>query len=277
MDYKVTKNYTRDPKIVCMPGNDKLSHKETFTAERGNQCQQLAYCHGFFNTKGQPPKESYSVWFNSFLNINERFIPEGTVALDIGAYDGDTTLPIAFCTGKTGKVYAFECGEAFMSQLSPNVGLNPNLNIEAVPYALMPISGVHEFLYTGEDYNGGHPSTNSWVGSYKVPRLVRAISFNEYFNGKDIGRLSFVKVDVEGHDFHVLWSFKEVLKELRPVIHAEWFPRTDPYIYQVLQYLEYSLFCGFTLEPLTLGKSQWRQDIVLVPTEKIENFELQKT
>lgn len=216
----------------------------------------------------------YSKFFNEFLNINERFFSKGCTAIDIGAHDGDTTLPISTLTAG-GKTYAFECAEAFITQFGINLAYNPTLDIEAVPFALMPTSGIHEFLYcAGDDYNGGHPSTNSWVGTYKIPRLVRGINFFEYFANKDLSKLAFVKIDTEGHDFHILWSFKEALKSLRPVIHAEWFPRTDPFIYQVITHLGYEIYCGYSLEPLKLGESQWRQDIILVPSEKIVNFGL---
>jgi FkbM family methyltransferase len=277
MNYTVAVNYTESLSIALLSGNDKLSHKETFRVTRNGRSDVLTYCCSSFKDKApQTPNPLYSNFFNSFLNVNERFIKEGDTALDIGAYDGDTALPIAYLCGPTGKTYSFECGEAFMSQLSVNVGFNPSLNIEGIPAALMPKSGIEQFLYCATDYNGGHPSTNSWVGTYTVPRLVRAISFEDFSKGRDLSKLSFVKIDTEGHDFHILWSFKGFLKEKRPVIHAEWFPRTDPYIHQLTQFLDYRIFCGFTLEPVFLGNpdTKWRQDIILVPSEKVGQFGL---
>lgn len=266
--------YTTAAQIVPMPENDRLAFKETFGVTRGDHTRTITFCHPLAAAKGVV-KPGYEGFFNRFLQVNERFIPEGSVAIDIGAYDGDTTLPIAFLCGATGKTYAFECGESFMSQLSINVGMNLGLNIEAIPAALMSESGIYEFNYCSSDYNGGHCSTNNWVGTYNAKRLVRAISWAEFSKGRDLSRLAFIKVDTEGHDFHILWSFRETIKALRPVIHAEWFPDTDSYIAETLTYLGYSLFCGFTLDPLTIGVSSWRQDIIMVPTERLSTYGLE--
>jgi FkbM family methyltransferase len=274
MEYEIKHQYVSNSQIRHLPDNDQLTHIETFDLDFRGKKQSLTYCHKKLNHKGRLDFESYSVWFNKFININDRFIRLGSVAIDIGAYDGDTTLPIAVLVEK-GKVFAFEPSPSFSSQLNINLGYNPTLNIEGCPYAVMPEEGIQEFMYCATDDNGGAPSTNYFVGTYTIPRLVRAVNFRKFFEGKiSFGDISFIKIDTEGHDFHILWSFKEILREVRPVIHAEWFPRTDPYIFQLLNFLDYKLFCGFTLKNLILGQCDWRQDIILVPTERVSSLDL---
>lgn len=260
--------------IEELPKNDRLCYKEIFSIKKDKLIENIIYCHSNFDIKNKKDLSLYSKQFCDLVNIFQRFIFPGDVALDIGAYDGDTTLPIAHLCGKFGKTYAFECGEAFCSKLSVNAGFNPHLNIELIPAALMPESGIHTFLYCPTDYNGGHHSTNSWVGTYTVPRLVRGISFEDFSKGKDLSKLSFIKVDAEGHDFHILWSFKDFIKTVKPVIHAEWFPQTDLYIKELADYIGYETFCGFTLEPITIGISSWRQDILLIPRENLNKYDL---
>jgi FkbM family methyltransferase len=275
MNYKTLNQYTSNSTIRSLGKNDKLSMEEKFEVNIRGRNFPVTYCHPKVGKDAAALyKPEYNKFFNEFLNTNERFIPDGSYAIDIGAYDGDTTLPIAALCGRNGLVYSFECGEAFMSQFSINSGLNPHLNIVGVPLALMPTTGIHEFLYSPDDYNGGHHSTNSWVGTYTVPRLIRGVSFKDFSSNQDLSKISFIKVDTEGHDFHILLSFKEFIKQVRPVLHVEWFPRTDPYMRQLVEYLGYSIFCGFTLEHIVLGQSQWRQDLVLVPKEKINQFQL---
>jgi FkbM family methyltransferase len=281
MQYKIENNYVSNTKIEVLSGNDLLTHRETFDVDFQGRKTKITYCHkkmghGTKNLNYSTDFSPYSTFFNEFLNVNARFFRPDSIAIDIGAYDGDTTLPISFLAGEKGLTFAFEPSPSFSSQLNINLGYNPQFQIIGCPYALMPEEGIHEFRYCLNDDNGGAPQTNSWVGTYTVPRLVRAVNFYNFFkntiNFKDI---SFIKADCEGHDFHIFWSFKEMIKDVRPVLHAEWFPRTDGYIKQLLDYLGYSLYCGFSLEKLTLGVSPWRQDIVLVPTEKAETFNLQ--
>lgn len=261
--------------LVHIPKNDKISYKETFKVYKNSELKNtLIYYHSYFNCNGKKDISLYSKSFCDQLNILSRFIPEGSTAIDVGAYDGDSTLLISYLCGKGGKVYAFECGEVFSSNLIINVESNLELDIEAIPAALMPESGIHEFLYCPTDYNGGYHSTNSWVGTYTVPRLIKGISFQDFSKNKDLSNLSFIKIDAEGHDFHILLSFKDYIKKIRPVIHCEWFPRTDAYIVELINFLDYKIFCGFTLAPVTIGFSEWRQDIILVPSEKINYYGL---
>jgi FkbM family methyltransferase len=274
MNYITKENYITRTDIQELVGNDCLTHKENFVVQYKNKTENIFYCHKKPDKRNSCDFEPYSVFFNEFININERFIVPGKIAIDIGAYDGDTTLPISFLAG-CGKTFAFECSPSFVSQLNINLGFNPQFNIESYPFAIMPEAGIHQFLYCATDDNGGHPSTNSWVGTYTVPRLIRAVNFIDFFKDKiDFNDISFIKVDTEGHDFHILWSFRDILKSVRPVLHAEWFPHTDRYIKQLIDYLDYEMFCGFTLKHIKLDVSDWRQDIVLVPREKIESFNL---
>lgn len=266
----------KDLKVKRLENNGKFLYRETFCALGNGKSLQITYHHSKdeLDENVNELVNPYCLVFNDLLNVWGRFIPEGSTVIDVGANDADTALPLAFLAGPTGATYAFEPGEQFALKFNVNAGSNPFLNIRGEALALMPTTGISEFLYDPRNYNGGHPSTNAWVGTYTEKRLVRTVSFKDYFAGKDISKLSFVKIDTEGHDLPILWSFKEVLKDLRPVISAEWFPRTDPLIKELAKYLDYETYCGFTLEPITLGRCAWRQDVILVPREKRGYFKL---
>jgi FkbM family methyltransferase len=261
--------------IQHLPKNDRVCYKETFlVSEQEGSEKTLYYYHSIFDKNFDIKNNFYAQRFASYVNTWARFIPKGSVAIDVGAYDGDTTLPIAYLCGDSGKTYAFECGEQFISKLNLNVYSNQCLNIEAVSAALMPYSGIHEFLYCPTDYNGGHHSTNSHIGTYTVPRLVRGVSFLDYFKDKDLSKLSFVKTDTEGHDFHILLSFKDDIKNLRPVICAEWFPGMNQFIIDLIEYIGYKAYSETTLLPIKISQEYWTQDILLIPSEKTEFYNL---
>ena len=269
-------NKVKDLRVQRLVDNGKFLWREAFCANMGGRSLQIVYHHSKDEPKDNAVEftNSYCSVFNDLLNVWGRFITDGSLVIDIGANDADTALPLAFLAGPTGVTYAFEPGEQFALKFNVNAGSNPFLNIRGEALALMPTTGISEFLYDPTNYNGGHPSTNAWVGTYTEKRLVRTVSFKDYFLNKNISKLSFVKIDTEGHDFPILWSFKEVLRDLRPTISAEWFPRTDPMIRDLAKYLDYETYCGFSLEPITLGRCAWRQDVVLAPREKREHFNL---
>ena len=214
---------------------------------------------------------------NNFINVNHRFIPDGSIVVDIGGYDGDTSILFGIMCGadRGGKVYTFEPSPSFASQLNINLGFNPALNIIPLPYAVMEKEGIHIFKYCATDDNGGCAATNELTGTYTVPRFVRAVNFLKFFerNPIDFNKLAMIKLDTEGHDFDILDSFKSTIKDYRWTLHCEWFPGTHQKIQNLLDYLDYKMYCGFSLEPLNVY-SKWRQDIILVPSEKISRFSL---
>jgi FkbM family methyltransferase len=252
-----------------LSGNDYLTRIERFSLNHGGHSHPIQYAWS-------RPSDgtTYGQGISEFIEKYSQFVVPHSIAIDIGANDGDTAIPLAVLT-QGGPVFAFEPGIQFASQLNINAGLNPSLNIICLPYAVMEKSGVHTFLYSPNDYNGGAAQSNAWVGTYTKPRLVRAVNFVEFFTGKiDFKKISFIKIDTEGHDFHILRSFADVLKTVRPVILAEWFPRTDNLIRQLASDLNYSVFCGFTYEPIIFGISKWRQDVLLIPTERLNQYDL---
>ncbi len=252
-----------------LDGNDKLSFKEEFDVINGNTKTRITYYHKY----GASIHSKYANTFRDSCSIYSRFIKPDSVVLDIGAYDGDTAIPLSYCAQK-GLVYAFEPGECFPSQLYVNIMANTNLPIHPIPAALMDKTGICEFLYCKNDNNGGHPSTNSWVGTYTQKRLVPTVSFQDFANGRDLSKLDFIKIDTEGHDFIILTYLGEIITKNRPVIHAEWFPQTNMLIKNFTDSTNYRIFDFTSLKPINIMSSAWTQDIILIPNEKIKNYKL---
>lgn len=268
LDYKVT------GVTPFSPTNNTIStHVQEFIVEWKETYHKVMYCCKRPDFTGKTIVSDERP-FSGFFDIVKRFVKPGSVAIDIGAYDGDTTIPLSILVGETGVVLAFEPHKISFARLSVNMQLNPRLNIRAYPYAVMPTAGRQTFLYASTDDNGGHPSTNSWVGTYDTPYEVDCINLEDFFKDKcPIENISFIKTDTEGHDFNILISMSKIMTIARPVIHAEWFPKTQDKLLEFLFQYNYLPFSGFTLEPIT-EKSKWTMDIVLVPKEKMKMFGL---
>lgn len=265
--------------IVQKPlfNNRWVSHCERFDVVYEGKTNPLTFYH-FKPDMGQKPVlPPYSGFFLSFFEMVSRFVRRGSIALDIGAYDGDTTLPIALAVGG-GRVLAFDPGPTFSSHLTLNVKSNAFLNIEAFPYAVMAEDGLQEFSYCDcvKDFNGGYAPANKWVGTYTTPRLVWGVNLERFLaaRGIDESNVSFIKIDTEGYDAILLLSLKGFLNRVRPVLHIEWFPKTENQIAEFVDYANYGVFCGFTLEKLNLDNCKWRQDLLLVPNDKTTDYDL---
>lgn len=272
MDFRIEKFFTRNVRFLRLPDNPLFSYMECFEVDFGNKAISIRWFHkkNFEINQCEP----YAKLVNAYMNVNYRFVRPGSIVIDIGANNGDTTIPLAILACG-GRVYAFEPGDAFLKYLTIQIGLNLGLNIEAYPYAIMEKEGIHKFMYApNEDYNGGYGESNAWVGTYTIPRFVRAVNFKSFFESKiRFEDVSFIKIDTEGHDFHLLLDFKEIINDVRPVINAEWFPKTSHKIVELVEFISYEILCGFTLEKITTGSS-WRQDIILVPKERIDSYNL---
>jgi FkbM family methyltransferase len=267
----IQRQFVSNIRVQQLPSNKTFSHLESFDVSYKGGVMSVQKFHKKNPHMDRP--DLYAKLFNGFFNVIHRFVRPGSVAIDIGAYAGEMAIPMAIAA-EGGKVYAFEPSDSFSKYLTISLGLNPTLNIEAYPYAIMEKDGIHKFLYCPTDDNGGCAASNAWVGTYTVPTYVRGIKFEPFFAPRiKFEDVSFIKIDTEGHDFHILQDFQDILKASRPVIYAEWFPKTENQISELASFLGYQILCGFTLERITMA-STWRQDIVLVPTELLSTYDL---
>jgi len=103
--------------------------------------------YGFEIKRFDLPKDGfieYAQWLHPFEGRKElvqgdidelrNYLSEGDVAIDIGAYTGDTTIPIAIAVGRTGITFALEPNKYVFPILEKNLdkvewdamALNPN-------------------------------------------------------------------------------------------------------------------------------------------------------
>jgi hypothetical protein len=74
---------------------------------------------------------------NNMIDFFKQFIKEGDLAIDIGANIGDTTVPIALCTGITGLTLGFDPNPFPFKILEKNAMLNKDkMKIIPLPYAI---------------------------------------------------------------------------------------------------------------------------------------------
>lgn len=167
----------------------------------------------------------------SFVDRMASLIPPSSFAIDIGAFTGDTTLPMALATGRDGLVLAFEPGPASFDFLLENLALNSLPQVTCAPNAVMRSAGEYVFHYTDSGYiNGGFSAsldiTPAGCGNLH-PWHVHGIHLTDYLAkhySAWIPKLSFIKIDTEGYDREILKANAALIRKHRPTIQVEVYP-----------------------------------------------------
>jgi FkbM family methyltransferase len=150
------------------------------------------------------------------------------VILDVGANTGLYTLAAA-AAGPAIQVIAFEPLAPVRGLLQRNVSLNPDLEsrITIEPVGLSSEAGSFSFYETIN--NRGYVSTSSSfepqhveiVGGEFVEHVIRTVTLDDFALSLGGRRVSFMKIDVEGHEHAVITGGRRFLAEHRPIFTVE--------------------------------------------------------
>jgi len=142
----------------------------------------------------------------------EKSIGRLRVAVDVGAHVGTYTLPLSSIADK---VIVIEPLEEARNVLFRNLRLNKITNVQIIPYAASSLRG--EVIFLVKKWGGSriHDSKNS-INSHHH-RKIRTLRIDDL----RIDCVDFLKIDVEGHEIHVLKGAKETLIRCRPLILLE--------------------------------------------------------
>lgn len=192
------------------------------------------------------------VIIQSEVNFFKQFIPKGSLAIDIGGNTGDTTVPMGLAAGKEGLVLGFDPNPHVFKVLDNNAGLNKDkTNIVALPFAISSEEG--EFYYGSSEAsysNGGiAEEANKKHGNFTLAQKVKGVNLQHYLEkhyASWLDKLSFIKIDTEGHDKEIIKSIAGLIIKYKPVVIAEVFTqltREERYeLYDVIADKGYDLF-----------------------------------
>ncbi|WP_353139022.1 FkbM family methyltransferase [Pseudopedobacter sp.] len=181
-----------------------------------------------------------------------QFIKEGDLAIDIGANIGDTTVPMALCTGKSGLTIGFDPNPFVFKILQKNASLNKTrYNLEPQPFAIS--TQDEEFFFVSSEAsfaNGAISSTKeSHHGQFVQPEKVYGVNLNTFLETKYPdweGKLTFIKIDTEGYDKEIIKSISDLILKYKPTIIAESFGASSDdakiELYDVISSKGYDIF-----------------------------------
>lgn len=149
--------------------------------------------------------------FSEIYKMRYVYPEPGECVFDIGAYKGDSAIFFADSVGPRGKVFAFEPTEKNFRTMVDNIRLNGLSNV------IVPINkGLSDRCGTMEalTFDWGAPS--SFISEHEGNEKVQITTIDEFVKEKDIKKLDFIKMDVEGLEYQVIRGAQETIKKFKP-------------------------------------------------------------
>ena len=155
-----------------------------------SRLSQEIYCDSFERKERQ------------FLN---NFLRQGDIYVDIGANIGLFTLIASHNVGENGQVYSFEpCLKTFQ-RLVRNVELNRMNNVQCFQIALSDHPGQVEMNVSLDGYDAWNSIAQPTAGNSFTVETVRTVKWDDFAHEHNLmGRVTLMKIDVEGWESHVL-------------------------------------------------------------------------
>ncbi|MDZ4716422.1 MAG: FkbM family methyltransferase [Cytophagales bacterium] len=175
------------------------------------------------------PGESGNTITQAHVDFYRQFVKPGDLVIDIGANEGDTSVPMALAAGKEGLTLALEPNPHVFKVLTRNASLNRSkTTIEPLNFAATAYDGEFTFGSGDPSYgNGGIVGfTHNEARNTRFTLNVTGRNLEQYLlkNYPDrLARLSFIKIDTEGYDKEIIKTMPAIIQTHKPVIVTECF------------------------------------------------------
>lgn len=152
-----------------------------------------------------------------FLKNN---LKPGDVYIDVGANVGAFALVACSHVGVQGKVIAFEPVSHVYDQLKYNVQLNHFSQMTIEKLALFNENTQLNLILSSNE-NLGMSSIFRHDAINGKTEIVNAVRGDDYFLQKNISRIDFIKMDIEGAELFALQGLEETLEKFKPILFVE--------------------------------------------------------
>lgn len=159
------------------------------------------------------------------LNLVRRNLPEGGTFIDVGANAGLYSL-LAWHWFKDVQIHAFEpvpfAYDAFQANMAKN-----RIGGDRLFLNQMAVGDENKTVHITTDFHSSNYLADSQSSEKTVP--VPCVTLDRYAQERGIGRIDFVKIDVEGKEFAVLAGAEQVLRRDRPKLLVELLEKPAPF------------------------------------------------
>jgi len=218
------------------------------------------------------------------VNFYKQIINKGDFIIDVGANEGDTTVPMAIAAGAEGTTLALEPNPHVFKVLTANAKFNKNkTNIIPLNFAATAQDGEFTFGSGDPSYgNGGIVGfTHNRKRNTRYTFQVTGKNLEQYLNkeyAQLLPKLKFIKIDAEGYDKEIIKNIPGIIETYRPYLATECFgPATEAEkleLFDMLTAKRYNLYrTDFTQKSKTKITRETMAvrstyDILAIPQEK---------
>lgn len=170
------------------------------------------------------------LWLKGDVNLEKvlflNLVSNGYVVFDIGANRGYYTLLFSHLVGDTGEVHAFEPVPPTFGHLTNEIAANKRFdNVVLNNVAISDVAGKAKLFLPDKDDGQAslrRHSSGSWQNICTVTEFeCEAVRLDDYTAAHTLGRLDFIKCDIEGAELLALKGAQSTLARFRPIISLE--------------------------------------------------------
>jgi FkbM family methyltransferase len=152
------------------------------------------------------------------VEMLRRSVNPGATVVDVGANIGVYSIESALAVGPNGRVISIEAAPGHVQKLRENIQLNRMTNVVVVEAALGAAPGEGRLSLPDGD-NLGMFTLGSVSGSQS--HLVAVRTLDDILDELGVDRVDFVKMDIEGSEYHALCGAQARVMGDRPTILIE--------------------------------------------------------
>lgn len=213
----------------------------------------------FFCTKNDKRTAPFEIMnFNKYegsdADLMYSLIKDGDTIFDIGANIGWYSLNISNKYPNV-KIYSFEPIPETFQQLSYNIKLNGNSNIQNFNFGFSDQEKIIEFFVS--EYTSVSSSAQNLTEENHVKLVECKVVLLDDFTSKRSLHIDFIKVDVEGAELLVFKGAQETIKRDSPIIFTEmlrkWSAKFNYHPNDIITFfknLNYKCYTGITINHL---------------------------
>ena len=152
------------------------------------------------------------------IRLFSTLVNKGDVILDIGANIGCTAIYFGdTCTS----VHAFEPSPTTFSYLKNNISKSGMNNITLHNFAIGSEPGESTITFSPDNRSGGFVSDKTQASIGHTVEQIDVRRLDDTINSLEINYVDFIKIDVEGFEWHVLDGGRETLNQFQPLVVLE--------------------------------------------------------
>ncbi|TLD68428.1 FkbM family methyltransferase [Phragmitibacter flavus] len=156
-----------------------------------------------------------------------RLVKDGDVAFDIGANKGSYTVLFSHIVGSRGQVHSFEPVRSTLDMLKDRLAKEQRFANVTLNQAAMGESEGEMVMHIPAGDHGQaslrRHSTGSWAKDQTESVSCRVKTMDGYAAEKELKKLDFIKMDIEGAELLALRGGEKTLGKFQPVLHLEFY------------------------------------------------------